>query len=137
MYPNVPTATEMPLRKGGAREGEQAGRNLLLLMEAAGPVTAPLRAILLITSSRLQNIVHRSVKCSHILVSGSGAPCKLTGLRYSCSLVESGSAIQDRYDYPIHVAKENLFWLSPEFLQQVNARPMISEHSRQNCFCTM
>ena len=66
----------------------------------------------------LQNIVHRSVKCSHILVSGTGSPCKLTGLRYSCSLVESGSAIQDRYDYPIHVAKENLLWLSPEFLQQ-------------------
>lgn len=65
-----------------------------------------------------KNIVHRSVKCSHILVSGSGSPCKLTGLRYSCSLVESGSTIQDRYDYPEHVAKENLLWLSPEFLQQ-------------------
>ena len=26
--------------------------------------------------------------------------------------------MQDRYDYPLHVAKTNLNWLSPEFLQQ-------------------
>ena len=29
-----------------------------------------------------------------------------------------GQGLQDRYDYPLHVAKTNLNWLSPEFLQQ-------------------
>lgn len=66
-----------------------------------------------------QGIVHRAVQASHILLSESGEAC-LTGLRYSCSLMESGQGLQDRYDYPIHVAKANLNWASPEFLQQVS-----------------
>ncbi len=64
-----------------------------------------------------QGIVHRSVRCSHILLSESG-PALLSGLKYACSLVETGRGIQDRYDYPLFVAETNLPWLSPEFLQQ-------------------
>jgi len=69
-------------------------------------------------------IIHRSVRCSHILlcINGDGSEgftAKLSGLRYACSLHDPpGQGLQDRYDYPLHVAKTNLNWLSPEFLQQ-------------------
>jgi len=66
-----------------------------------------------------KGIVHRSVRCSHILLSSSGA-ARLTGLRYACSLMKPGEGLQDRYDYPVLVAEPNLNWLSPEFLQQVS-----------------
>ena len=69
----------------------------------------------------------RSVRCSHILlcINGDGSEgftAKLSGLRYACSLHDPpGQGLQDRYDYPLHVAKTNLNWLSPEFLQQASA----------------
>ena len=63
-------------------------------------------------------IMHRSVRCSHVLVSESGA--KLSGLRYACSLYDP-PAQGIRYDYPLHVVKTNLNWISPEMLQQVSA----------------
>jgi len=33
--------------------------------------------------------------------------------------MEVGQGAQDRYDFPISVAKTNLNWLSPEILAQV------------------
>lgn len=35
------------------------------------------------------------------------------------SLIEVGHGAQDRYDFPISVARTNLNWLSPEILAQV------------------
>jgi len=65
-------------------------------------------------------MIHRSVRCSHILLSSeAGGLVKLSGLRYACSLHDPpGQGLQDRYEYPLHVAKTNLNWLSPEMLQQ-------------------
>ena len=63
-------------------------------------------------------IVHRSIRCSHILLDDSGA--KLSGLRYACSMRDP-PANQNRYDYPLYVVINNLNWLSPEMLQQVSS----------------
>jgi len=84
-----------------------------------------------------KSVIHRSVRCSHILLTQATTSqqvsskeelslggsfsfvAKLSGLRYACSLHDPpGQGLQDRYDYPLHVAKTNLNWLSPEFLQQ-------------------
>ncbi len=65
-----------------------------------------------------KGIVHRSIRCSHILLNDNGDAVKLSGLRYACSLLDAGDGLQDRYDYPLHVVASNLNWLSPEFLQQ-------------------
>jgi len=68
-----------------------------------------------------KHIVHRSVRCSHILLSKSAiGAAKLTGIRYACSLVKPGCRPEDRFDYPVPMAETNLKWLSPEFLQQVS-----------------
>lgn len=75
-----------------------------------------------------RGVVHRAVKASHVLIDAKGV-AKLTGMRYCCSLYENtvgaavtaaaaGCVLQDRYDYPLHVANKNLNWLSPEILQQ-------------------
>lgn len=69
-----------------------------------------------------QGIVHRSVKAVHILLSETGS-AYLTGLKYSCSIIDDGREhFQDRYDYPLHAVEGNLEWLSPELLQQVSKR---------------
>lgn len=79
-------------------------------------------------------IVHRSVRASHILISESGE-AKLSGLRYACSLLHPAhGTVQDRYDYPLHVVKTNMNWLSPEFLQQVHTHDLISMPRNSNCF---
>lgn len=73
-----------------------------------------LRALLHLHS---QSIVHRSIRASHVLLNGSGHGV-LSGLRYSTSLLEVGQGVQDRYDFPLYVARTNLNWLSPEILAQ-------------------
>jgi STE20-related kinase adapter protein alpha len=74
----------------------------------------------IVSNLSLTYLVHRSVRASHILLSSSGS-ARLTGLRYACHLTEPGQpGLQDRYDYDLHVAKTNLCWLSPEFLQQAS-----------------
>lgn len=40
-------------------------------------------------------VVHRSVRCSHILLSDDGV-ARLSGLKYACSLIETGAGVQDR-----------------------------------------
>ncbi|KAK7791118.1 hypothetical protein R5R35_003772 [Gryllus longicercus] len=64
-----------------------------------------------------RGIVHRAVRASHILVSGSGRAC-LSGLRYSCPLVENGRWQKALHSFPQSTAR-NLNWLSPEVLEQV------------------
>ncbi|KAK7791119.1 hypothetical protein R5R35_003772 [Gryllus longicercus] len=63
-----------------------------------------------------RGIVHRAVRASHILVSGSGRAC-LSGLRYSCPLVENGRWQKALHSFPQSTAR-NLNWLSPEVLEQ-------------------
>jgi len=65
----------------------------------------------------LQGVVHRSVRCSHILVSGKGEAV-LSGFRYSTSLHSTGEHRSNLYDYPLHGITSNLFWLAPEILKQ-------------------
>ncbi len=42
-----------------------------------------------------RGVVHRSVRCSHILLSDGGG-ARLSGLKYACSLYEAGREMQDR-----------------------------------------
>ncbi|GLH05380.1 Putative serine/threonine-protein kinase STE20-like [Gryllus bimaculatus] len=67
-----------------------------------------------------RGIVHRAVRASHILVSGSGRAC-LSGLRYSCPLVENGRWQKALHSFPQSTAR-NLNWLSPENLQGYNEK---------------
>jgi len=63
-----------------------------------------------------KGFVHRSIRASHFLVASSGRVC-LSGLRYSCSMVENGRWQRAIYHFPANTA-HNLNWLSPEVLQQ-------------------
>lgn len=63
-----------------------------------------------------RGIVHRAVRASHILVSGSGRAC-LSGLRYSCPIVENGKWQRSLHSFPRSTSR-NLSWLSPELLEQ-------------------
>ena len=66
-----------------------------------------------------KQIIHRSVRASHILLDPKKPMVRLTGLRYACNLQDPpGQGLQERYDYPLHVVATNLNWLSPEILQQ-------------------
>ncbi|XP_067892164.1 STE20-related kinase adapter protein beta-like isoform X2 [Heterodontus francisci] len=60
--------------------------------------------------------IHRSVKPSHILISGEGH-IYLTGLHGLCSMVTDGQRLKVVYDFPEFSASV-LPWLSPEVLQQ-------------------
>lgn len=65
----------------------------------------------------LQGIVHRSVRCSHILVHESGHAV-LGGFRYCTKLHAIGENRTNLYDYPLHGITSNLCWLAPELLKQ-------------------
>ena len=66
-----------------------------------------------------KQIIHRSIRASHILLDPNKPMVRLTGLRYACNLQDPpGQGLQVRYDYPLHVVATNLNWLSPEILQQ-------------------
>jgi len=65
----------------------------------------------------LQGVVHRSVRCSHILLEESGRAL-LGGFRYSTSLHATGENKSLLYDYPLHGIQSNLCWLAPEILKQ-------------------
>ncbi|XP_023331575.1 STE20-related kinase adapter protein alpha, partial [Eurytemora carolleeae] len=64
-----------------------------------------------------QGVVHRSVRCSHLLINESGR-CVLTGFRYSTPLNAIGDQSSTLYDYPLHCITSNLEWLAPEILKQ-------------------
>ncbi|XP_028662002.1 STE20-related kinase adapter protein beta isoform X1 [Erpetoichthys calabaricus] len=60
--------------------------------------------------------IHRSIKASHILLSGDGRVC-LTGLRSLCSMMQHGKRSRVVFDIPENSASI-LPWLSPEVLRQ-------------------
>jgi len=64
-----------------------------------------------------QGVVHRSVRCSHILINDLGDGV-LTGFRYCTQLQSTGDNKSNLYDYPLHGIKSNLCWLAPEILKQ-------------------
>ncbi|GAB6031970.1 hypothetical protein CHUAL_010351 [Chamberlinius hualienensis] len=63
-----------------------------------------------------RGLVHRSLKASHILISGNGQAC-LTGLRDSCDLMRDGRRLKKLHEFEAHLQR-NLSWLSPEVLSQ-------------------
>jgi len=65
----------------------------------------------------LQGVVHRSIRCSHILINDSGEAV-LTGFRYCTNLHATGEYQANLYDYPLHGIKGNLCWMAPEILKQ-------------------
>ncbi|KAL8559330.1 hypothetical protein ACOMHN_060020 [Nucella lapillus] len=63
-----------------------------------------------------RGIIHRGVKASHVLISGSGQVC-LTGLHNSFCMLTGGRRIRTVHDFPDH-SVECLQWFSPEILEQ-------------------
>lgn len=63
-----------------------------------------------------RGIVHRAVRGSHILVTGSGR-CLLSGLKYSTSVMVDGKWQSAIHQYPTN-AEANLNFLAPEVLEQ-------------------
>lgn len=63
-----------------------------------------------------RGIIHRGVKASHVLISGSGQVC-LTGLHNCFSMLTGGQRIRTVHHFPDH-AVDCLQWFSPEILEQ-------------------
>ncbi|XP_058797334.1 STE20-related kinase adapter protein alpha [Phymastichus coffea] len=63
-----------------------------------------------------KGIIHRSLRASHILISGIGE-ASICGMRYACEAVKSGKWQRTIFNFP-KSSTNNLKWLSPELLQQ-------------------
>lgn len=64
-----------------------------------------------------RGIIHRSVRGSHILVTGPEGKCLLSGLKYSTSCMLDGKWQPAIHEYPFR-PEPNLNWLAPEVLEQ-------------------
>jgi len=64
-----------------------------------------------------QGVVHRSIRCSHILINENGEAV-LSGFRYCTKLRATGENQPNLYDYPLHGVTSNLCWMAPEILKQ-------------------
>lgn len=62
------------------------------------------------------NLIHRSVRASHILVKSDGR-CQLSGLKYSINTIADGKKLFYMHQYP-QKARPNIYWFSPEILEQ-------------------
>ncbi|XP_076456313.1 STE20-related kinase adapter protein alpha-like isoform X2 [Babylonia areolata] len=63
-----------------------------------------------------RGLIHRGIKGSHVLISGSGAVC-LTGLHNTFTTLTGGQRIRTVHHFPEH-AVDCLQWFSPEILEQ-------------------
>lgn len=64
-----------------------------------------------------RGIIHRAIRGSHILVTGSNGRCIISGLQYSISVLKEGKWQNAIHSYPKN-AENNLNWLAPEVLEQ-------------------
>jgi len=85
-----------------------------------------------------QGVVHRSLRCSHILVTSAGTAV-LSGFRYSTGLGSTGEHLPNLYSFPLHGVTTNLCWLAPEILGQnlVGYNETSDIYSLAVCLCEM
>ena len=84
---------------------------------------------------RIVSFCSRSIKASHILISGDGL-VTLSGLFHLHSLVKHGQRHRAVYDFP-QFSTSVQPWLSPELLRQVRCGHCIGLSMRLKCFLSL
>ncbi|VDP14528.1 unnamed protein product [Soboliphyme baturini] len=80
-----------------------------------------------------REVVHRSIRCSHVLLS-SDKSVKLSGLRWATSCLQHGRRVKPLYEFSPSF-KPNLLWLAPEKLTGYGYKSDI--YSLGICACEM